>query len=40
MHGVVHVSDCNCPEFRDEIPLRRGDCKTRENPIFSKRTNS
>ena len=32
----MHVSDCDCPEFRDEIPLRRGICKTQENSIFWK----
>ena len=28
MHGRVqfhmHVIDCNCPEFRDEIPFKEG----------------
>ena len=32
----MHVSDCDCPEFRDEIPLRRGECKTREISNFWK----
>ena len=26
-----------CVEFRDEILLRRGECKTRENPNFLKK---
>ena len=33
----MHVCDCDCPEFRDEIPLRRGECKTRENSNFLKK---
>ena len=34
----MHVSDCDCPEFRDEILLRGGECKTREkNSIFLKK---
>ena len=28
MHGIVHityaVSDCDCPEFWDEIPFKEG----------------
>ena len=28
MHGIVrlhmHVSDCDCPEFRDEISFKEG----------------
>ena len=32
----THAIDCNCPEFRDEIPLRMGECKTREIPISEK----
>ena len=38
MHGIVHVNMhvicCDCPEFRDEILLRRGECKTIENFNF------
>ena len=26
----MHVSDCDCPEFREEIPFKEGECKTRE----------
>ena len=33
----MHVCDCDCPEFRDEIPLRRGECKTRENSNFLRK---
>ena len=36
----MHVSDCDCPKFWDEIPLRRGECKTREIPISGKRVKS
>ena len=44
MHGVVctlhmHVSDVIVQNFGTKFLLRRGDCKTRENPIFSKRAN-
>ena len=34
----MHVSDFDCPKFRDEIPLRMGECKTRENSIFWKKS--
>ena len=34
----MHVSDCDCLEFRDEIRdeilLRKGECKTREISNF------
>ena len=33
----VHVIACVCVEFRDEIFLRRGECKTRENSNFLKK---
>ena len=33
----MHVCDGDCPEFRDEIPLRRGECKTRENSNFLRK---
>ena len=33
----MHVSDCDCPEFRDEIPFKEGECKTRENSNFWKK---
>ena len=36
----MHVRDYDCPEFRDEIPLRREECKTREIPISGKRIKS
>ena len=29
---------CMCVEFRDEVLLRRGECKTREIPISGKMT--
>ena len=32
----MHVSDCDRPEFRDEIPFKEGRCKTREIPIYGK----
>ena len=36
----MHVSEYDCAEFRDEIPFKERRCKTRENPIFSKRAKS
>ena len=34
----MHVVGCVCAwNFGTKFFLRRGDCKTRENPIFSKR---
>ena len=33
----MHVSDCDCPEFWDEILFRRGECKTREISNFWKK---
>ena len=32
----MHVISCDCTEFRDEILLRRGECKTQENSNFLK----
>ena len=32
----MHVFCCDSTEFRDEILLRRGECKTRENSNFLK----
>ena len=34
-----HVSDVIVQNFGAKLLLRRGDCKTRENPIFSKGQN-
>ena len=36
----MHVFDNDRLEFRDEIPLRRGECKTREIPISGIRAKS
>ena len=36
----MHVRDCDCPEFRDEIPFKEGECKTRGILIFGKRSKS
>ena len=36
----MHVSDYDCPEFRDKFLLRRGECKTREIPISGIRAKS
>ena len=36
----MHVRDCDCPEFRDEIPFKEGKCKTREIPISEIRAKS
>ena len=36
----MHVSDVIVQNFGMKFILRRGDCKTRENPIFSKRVKS
>ena len=33
----MHVFCCDCPEFRDEIPFKEGECKTRENSNFWKK---
>ena len=33
----MHVICCDCTEFRDEILLRGGECKTRENSNFLKK---
>ena len=33
----MHVSCYDCPEFRDEIPFKEGECKTRENSNFLKK---
>ena len=33
----IHVSNCDCLEFRDEILLRRGECKTQEKFNFSEK---
>ena len=33
----MHVFRSNCTEFRDEILLRMGECKTRENFNFLKK---
>ena len=35
----MHVSDVIVENFGTKFLLRRGDCKTRENLIFSKRAN-
>ena len=32
----MHVSRCDCTEFRDEILFKEGECKTRENSNFLK----
>ena len=37
LHMHVSDCDCDCPELWDEIPLRRGECNTRENSIFWKK---
>ena len=41
MHGIVYVAYacecCDCPEFRDEIPLKEGECKNQENSNFWKK---
>ena len=36
----MHVHDSDCPEFRDEIPFKEGECKTREIPISGIRAKS
>ena len=36
----MHVSVVIVQNFGTKFLLRRGDCKTRENPIFSKRAKS
>ena len=36
----MHVSDVIVQNFETKFLLRRGDYKTRENPIFSKRAKS
>ena len=36
----MHVSDVIVQNFGTKLRLRRGDCKTRENLIFSKRAKS
>ena len=36
----MHVSDVIVQNFETKFLLRRGDCKTRENPIFSKMAKS
>ena len=36
----MHVSDVIVQNFGTKLLLRRGECKTRENPIFSKRVKS
>ena len=36
----MHVSDCDCPEFLDEIPFKGGECKTREIPVSGKMVKS
>ena len=33
----MHVINCDCVEFRDEILLRGGKCKTPENSNFLKK---
>ena len=33
----MHMIFCDCMEFQDEILLRRGECKTRENSNFLKK---
>ena len=33
----MHVSWCDCVEFRDEILLRGEECKTLENSNFLKK---
>ena len=33
----MHMICCDCREFWDEILLRRGECKTRENSNFLKK---
>ena len=35
VHVIAYV--CVCVEFWDEILLRRGECKTRENSNFSQK---
>ena len=32
----MHVIFCDCTEFRDDILLKGGECKTRENSNFLK----
>ena len=36
----MYVSDVIVQNFGTKFLLRMGDCKTRENPIFSKRAKS
>ena len=36
----MHVFDHDRSEFWDEIPLKRGECKTREIPISEKMAKS
>ena len=36
----MHVSDVIVQNFGTKFLFRRGDCKTRENPIFSKKVKS
>ena len=36
----MHVSDVIVQNFRTKFLFRREECKTRENPIFSKRVKS
>ena len=33
----MHVSDCNCPEFRDEIPFKEGRMLDSRNSHFWKK---
>ena len=41
MHGIVHLAYAcellRLSKIRDEIPLRREECKTRENSNFLKK---
>ena len=32
----MHVSDCDCPEFRDEIPFKEGRMYDPRNSNFGK----
>ena len=36
----MHVRDYDSPEFQNEIPFRRGECKTREIPNYGIRAKS
>ena len=36
----MHMSDCDCLEFQDEIPFKEGECKNRKILISGKRAKS